>query len=294
MRKILAALSVVSLASAGATTVISCSSNVLYKQFLQWIENKESFVLYIGAKDCDYCQKFEANIDYNQSYFNDKLSQISGEYNNSISKYNGNDDSFTSYGQKLNNDLNLRSFIAEEKSNNFKEKWSENIIKWLVDKVAEIYYSAMLDIGHNETIQKKVAKDKVKEYFNKIKGTPMFIIIRNGKIVDWEVGFEDDSTGWTENSLESLVKKISDSILNSEIESVLVDKVNTGSSETESGGESGGNGGESSGGESGGNGGESSGGESSGGESGSQVNSKTSFDDLTVNYQFDSIFNNLI
>ncbi|ASP28033.1 hypothetical protein SCORR_v1c02590 [Spiroplasma corruscae] len=256
MKKILATLSVLTIATSSAATVVSCSSNVHYKEFLQWINNKETFLLYIGAKDCDFCQKFESNIEYNKQYFDDKLNQISGEYNNNVSSLNNLNDSFTGYGETLNNNLNLRQFVIDEKANNFKEKWSENIVTWLVDKLTEVYYELTLNIGSNETIQKNVAKEKVKEYFDKIKATPMFLIIRNGKVVDWEVGFEEDTTGWVDKSLESLVSQIGKSFLDSEIEAKLVNKINTGSA-TESGGEtSGGNGAESGGETSEGSGGE--------------------------------------
>ncbi|AKX33929.1 hypothetical protein SLITO_v1c02740 [Spiroplasma litorale] len=281
MKKILATLSVLTLATTSATTVISCSSNVNYKQFLQWIDNKETFLLYIGAKDCDFCQKFEANLESNKTFFDNKLEELSGQYNNSVSSIKPDENSFTGYGEELNNNLNLREFVSDEKANNFKEKWSENIINWLIDRMTDIYYKSMLDIGSNETIQKKVAKSKVKEYFDKIKATPMFLIIRNGKIVSWEIGFDQDETGWVENSLDKLIKKFSTSFLNSEIETELVEKINTGSSgESESGGESGS--------------GEGSGSGSGNGESGGESTDKFSTSQYSnINYKFDTIWNKL-
>ncbi|AGR41431.1 hypothetical protein [Spiroplasma taiwanense] len=230
MKKLLSAVSAITLVSSSTITVVACSSNEYFEKFEGWIANKESFVLYIGADDCDYCVQFENAMDNQKTYVEQKLTKMSTDYQNLYTE-NVYQDSLTAFGEKLTNNkpVDFRTFKTEEKANNFKEKWSINLLDWIKDKVIEIYFDNLIasSINNSDLYKfKKIAKEKVNTYFDSNKGTPFFLTIRNGKLVSWTQGFEKDSLGWDENSLNKLFDPIVSEFLNSEIETEIVNKIN--------------------------------------------------------------------
>ncbi|AGR42308.1 lipoprotein [Spiroplasma diminutum] len=237
MRKLLSVISATALVGTSTLTVVSCSSNKYFKEFKKWIDNKESFLLYIGADDCTHCIDFENAKKDNSDKFNEKLMQITTGYNQTIAN-NENEypETMTAFGEKLNNEVDFREFKTEELANNFKEKWSKNIISWMVDQVTPIYKDKTYgNTGTNDTVATRLSKKAVEAYFDSSdnKGTPMFILIRNGKLVSWNVGYSKSSeVGHSGVDIEKLFDPIIEDMKYKEIEEKMVTKINNSGSST--------------------------------------------------------------
>ncbi|WP_338984568.1 lipoprotein [Spiroplasma endosymbiont of Diplazon laetatorius] len=253
MRKLLSVISVTALVGTSSLSVVSCSSNKYFKEFKGWIDNKESFILYMGADDCEYCQGFEYLQEKESSYFKTKTKELNTNYNQEIKGLNGNySDSMTAFGEKLNNDLEFRTMKTEEKANKFDEKWSKNILSWLVDEVTEVYkYREYNNSQLSDKLVTKLAKAKVETYLKKDNlGIPFFLVIRNGKVAGWYSGFsKEPEAGWNELVIDELFKQLNSIITNHDQETEMVNLVNNGQS---TGGESGSGEGSGTGGQSGG------------------------------------------
>ncbi|WP_339020424.1 lipoprotein [Spiroplasma endosymbiont of Atherix ibis] len=247
MKKLLSVISTATLVGTSTLTVVSCSSNKNYNEFKKWIDNKDSFILYIGEDNCPHCQDFEyVQKKYNKK-LNEKISELNTSYNQKVVNQEGSEhpDSLIAYGQKLNNDVDLRTFKTEEYQSKFTEKWTKNILNWMIDEVTQIYKKQYTIGDMSDKLATKLAKVKVKQYFNldKIQGFPIFILIRNGKLVSWENGFGNKPAGgWTETLLDNLFNPLITAMNNREQETEIINKVNDGTN-SGSGGESGGSGG---------------------------------------------------
>ncbi len=232
MRKLLNIISSTALVGTSTLAVISCSSNKKFNEFKGWINNKESFILYMGADDCPHCKDFDnAKKDYSDK-FDSKMNELNTSYEQKVVNQGANyPDSMTAYGEKLNNKVDFREFKTEEVQNKFNEKWSKNILDWMIEEVTEIYKTKVFgNTGINDKIAYNESKKKVKTYFNNNNGVPMFIIIRNGKLVSWEVGFGSSEQGWTEKIIDELFEPLITAMNNSDQETVFIDKVDKGQS----------------------------------------------------------------
>ncbi|QHX36827.1 lipoprotein [Spiroplasma sp. BIUS-1] len=229
MRKLLSVISATTLVGTSAMSVVSCSSNKYFQQFKGWIDNKESFLLYIGADNCPHCQDFENTQKDHKEKFDGLINDLNNSYNTKISDITTPDpDSKTAYGEKLNNKVDLRTFKTEDYNNKFTEKWSKNILNWVIDQVTEILKQELMKTVSSEKIATKMAKDKTKAYFDNSEnlGFPMFLLIRNGKLVSWEVGFGTDAPGgWTETLLDQWFLPIEEAMKNDTQESAIIKRI---------------------------------------------------------------------
>ncbi|AOG60638.1 hypothetical protein SHELI_v1c06870 [Spiroplasma helicoides] len=304
MKKLLNVLAASALISTSTVAVVSCS-NRNFTEFQGWIANKESFVLYIGAKDCDYCNKFEDSLtmvkEYNgYDFIQSKFDSLLNEYTTILDTKEVEQEPLTDYGQKLSHSkIDFRQFVIDSKADNFNEKWSENLLKWVISQATEMYmndeFSNQTNFDSWKQGYRNIAKEKTKSYFNSssVKGTPLFLVIRNGKLVSWINGFEQSTPVDYEASLNTWFQNIRSDFLNPLIVKTNSKKITTAATDTDessgsnSGGGSDGSSSGSGGSSSGGSSGESSGGSSSGsggsGESSSSSSRLPSFDYSSIN-----------
>ncbi|WP_101780869.1 lipoprotein [Spiroplasma monobiae] len=237
MRKLLSVISATALVGTAAMNVVSCSSNAYYKEFKGWIDNKESFLLYIGADDCDHCKNFESTIESEKDYFNDKIDQLNANYETiAVTKHGKSDEnSLTNYGQYLNNKVDYRYFKTAEKENNFNEKWSKNILDWMIEEVTEIIKQEILRVtpDFSEKIAYNLAKNSTKTYFNNNKGTPMFLLVRNGKLVGWQAGFVEDTQKWDKIAIDKWFEPLNKIFMEENQEAEIVKLIRNGQTEKE-------------------------------------------------------------
>ncbi|AXK51275.1 lipoprotein [Spiroplasma alleghenense] len=207
MRRLLAILASASLITAAGTTVVSCTNELSnYNTFKKWIKNRETFVLYIGAEDCPYCQNFvkattgkpNGSLDDFENQVNNGDNKMFNEfktnYNNKLeSLQNGgkeiNDDFRNGFGAKVDQ-VKFHHFTEEKKDSINSKKWLTKIKEWILDE-----YKAQYKI-HNipETDPNYVTNDLTVDDL-KISSIPTYIIIRDGKLVNVTTGFDSLENG---------------------------------------------------------------------------------------------------
>ncbi|WP_338969355.1 lipoprotein [Spiroplasma endosymbiont of Labia minor] len=214
MKKMLTLLATITLTTPTTVSVVSCSSNTNFKDFEKWINQEQSFILYVGAKDCPHCQVFDkvfANRDLDQFEKNINT-RIDANSNTIISQwYNTqqdyeelaesktiSDDYNSNYSQELKGNLLFHYFQSDNYSTIWSEKWASNLVDWLVDGM--IARQKIIDdfrYGDNDSFYDSL------DFKSAIESTPLFVIIRNGKLAGVTNGMEDEST--TGNNDDQLI-----------------------------------------------------------------------------------------
>ncbi|WP_338971298.1 lipoprotein [Spiroplasma endosymbiont of Panorpa germanica] len=209
MRKLLAILASTSLISAAGVTVVSCTNELSnYNTFKKWIKKRETFILYIGAEDCPYCQNFvksatgkpDGNLDEFENQVNNgdnkRFNDLTETYNNTLSdlKDKNNqteiEDEFRNgFGAKVDK-VQFHHFTEEKKETVQSKKWLTKIKEWILDEYKEQYKI------HNvpETDPNYVTKDLTIDDL-KINSIPVYLIIRDGKLVNIVSGFDSLENG---------------------------------------------------------------------------------------------------
>ncbi|AHI53091.1 lipoprotein [Spiroplasma culicicola] len=193
MKKLLSILGSTALITTSTTSVLACSSNANYKEFLKWIDRQDTFLLYYGADNCPYCNQYQDALDMvkgTENSLENKLNGLNEKYNAALAAEQDATNPINDYGKDLvNGNIDYHEFKIEDLSDKWSEKWSENLYDWLVDSLVEIYIEVVLK-DSNITHQQKInlAKPLVKTYIGDL-GVPFFLLIRNGKLVNWTTGF---------------------------------------------------------------------------------------------------------
>ncbi len=232
MKKLISVLTATSLIASSTVSVVACSSNANFREFKSWIKNEDSFLLYIGAKDCDYCQQFEDTLKMTNKELENLLLEANNKYNSKhLDESDINNGNLTDFGRKIKHDkIDYHQFVIDEKANNWNENWSKNIYNWIVEQIVRIYikvrFETKPEIESNYKRYYKIAEDKVKTYLSSNRGTPFYLLVRNGKLVFWEVGFEGatDNKNYSEN-LKKWFKVFDDALNQNEIENQIAEKV---------------------------------------------------------------------
>jgi len=231
MKKLISILTATTLIASSTVSVVACSSNANFREFKSWIKNEDSFLLYIGAKDCDYCQQFEDTLKMTNKELEQLLAKANSIYNakhSNESEINNGD--LTDFGRKIKHDkIDFHQFITDEKANNWNENWSKNIYNWIVEQIVKVYIKVRLEtkpeIEDNYKRYYKIAEDRVKTYLSSNRGTPFYLLVRNGKLVFWEVGFEGATNNNHKEALEKWFKTFDEALNQDQIEIKIADKI---------------------------------------------------------------------
>jgi hypothetical protein len=199
MKKLLGLLGTVQMITIPALSVVACESNANYKEFKSWVDAKESFVLYIGADDCEHCKDFDKFLGMKnatqtgEEVLKDGLEKMRTDYNDHLKSggWNSGEESVNNLlGYTSVNQISFHKF----KYDNFDDIWNDtksmkNIRDWEVDQ----YESILKQQGNNNYIDNDNMDDALKQLVSTT-GTPIFMIIRNGKFIGQVSGFEGSSS----------------------------------------------------------------------------------------------------
>ena len=173
MKKILILLSAITLPGTFAATAMGCSGDSTYNTFLKYIKNKESFVYFMGARDCPKCQSTKIKVwNYLTANNNANLKYIidgNGNYS-ANALYKG-----PSAGKTAYENLHLYSREINKVSDFFTDSTNKKIIKYVVEQTADA--QALLGHKPHGLTYSKIG----------ISGTPLFIFFDQGQYE----GFED-------------------------------------------------------------------------------------------------------
>ncbi|WP_339023152.1 hypothetical protein [Spiroplasma endosymbiont of Crioceris asparagi] len=184
MKKIIALSGLLLVSANLPLLLVSCQAKE-YKDFLSHINNHESFVAMLGAKDDDKTKNFEKVIkdDLFKTRFNYLMGETVTDYNNNKGKSDGDSKShLTGWGEEVKtNPLNLYTYKSKEKASLHQEKFAKQIDSWLNDRLFDYWDNGQTNPYKNQNKQQN--KDYVKKYLEGLEQSPMFILIRNGKLV---------------------------------------------------------------------------------------------------------------
>ncbi|ARU91436.1 hypothetical protein SCLARK_00807 [Spiroplasma clarkii] len=201
MKKLISVLSATALLTSSTASVISCGNDAYWNEFNRAVKNQETFMVYIGADDCEYCNHFEDSKKITGDLVQELLDGLIAKYKADLTTLGDKVevDDLTGFGQaiKVPDQVKLREFIIEAKADNFNEKWSKNILNWVRDQLREIYYTKEfkynVDNGNGEVNARNQVNAAVKSYLDNAKGTPFFLMIRNGKLAGISSGYSRTS-----------------------------------------------------------------------------------------------------
>lgn len=224
MKKILSILSVFAVTLAPATAVVSCGENTKnYDEFMGWINSKESFLLYIGADDCDFCKQFDNANDNHGNTLKNILKNTQNHYIDKIVDPEYQNGPF-GFGDALNGDITLRTFKGEHHDTVLTEKWAEKIFDWVGDRIWDFtkYFNGEGNFIKDRDEFNKLYKSNIKDKL----GTPTFLLIRNGELVDvYTKGFGIGDDQDEENALVKLGDDINSAFVDEDFASHLVTRV---------------------------------------------------------------------
>ncbi len=159
MKKIISFLGIFVLVSQ-SSVVVSCSNstNENYNKFMNYIEDKDTFVLLIDAKDDDTSNTIHSVL-WDEL---DKGTEFSTEPEGSWE---------TCYeGKFVSENIQRQNFRSDEATNLWKQDWTKDIIKWCGEESWK----------HSEGDTDLSNSQYVSDYENKFEKTPIFIFIKNG------------------------------------------------------------------------------------------------------------------
>lgn len=181
MKKLLSTMAAMILTATTATTTIACSDKNMayYNQFMNGINNKESFIFMVSAKNCIHCQNTtDTTIPdlYNKNgYGNDKYDKyLAGGFG---TQYALNTYPISSDEQeKIKNTRLIVTDNIKDYNGIWKEKWAKNIADWIVTQERNAHKI-------NGEIDKTITADSLG-----LTGTPTYVYIKNGNYVGFETG----------------------------------------------------------------------------------------------------------
>ncbi|AHI53987.1 hypothetical protein SSABA_v1c05830 [Spiroplasma sabaudiense Ar-1343] len=214
MKKLLAVLAASSLVAASSSAVVACTNELSnYNTFKDWIQRRETFILYVGAEDCPVCQSFvkatTGKVDGDIETFsnnvnngnNQDFNDLTNNYNNSLKE--GDEDIYENgFGTKVNQ-VKFHHFVEEKKDKINSKKWWIKIKEWILEQYKIQYKIHNIPEGDPNFITKDWTIDTLK-----ITSIPVFIVIRDGKFVNLVQGFDDTTGGVGEaTALQNLMLK---------------------------------------------------------------------------------------
>lgn len=236
MKKILGILGGIITTAAPITSVISCTDYSKSDEFKSWIKNKETFLLFIGANDCEFCNKFETSISSvsGKKYLEQQSKDFVKDYNDNVANDKHNHKNFTTdpvtgFGDKIDT-ISLKTLKADKHEGLFSEKgWAKEILEWVKDELNQMFK----DAHFNNWKGTKSDKEKITNYFSGY-GTPFFILIRGGHLVVTYTGYSNNNETSPSLDLEVLVKEFKQAFVSNDSANIMFDKIN-GSTNTNDG-----------------------------------------------------------
>ncbi|AXF96569.1 hypothetical protein [Spiroplasma phoeniceum] len=181
MKKLLSTMAAMTLATTTAKATIACSDQNMayYNQFVNGINNKESFIFMVSAKNCINCQNTtDTTIPdlYNKNgYGNDKYDKyLAGNFGAqyALKTYPISADE----QEKIKNTRLIITDNIKDYNNIWKEKWEKKIADWIVTQERNAHKI-------NREIDKTITADSLG-----LIGTPTYVYIKNGNYVGFETG----------------------------------------------------------------------------------------------------------
>lgn len=226
MKKLLLALTSFGVFVTPTLDVVSCTNTNDYKQIINWINAKDSFVLFLGTSDSSsVTSKFKEllnnqKVDNNtscQDWLNQCLKETMVSYNKNNTSDNNEKDPIRvemGYGETIKSlDFHI---LTEGNASGF---WSNNasmkkLDTWLQNELLNMTWSNDGSKPVNDNIiSLKDYKNQIKSYVESITG-PLLLVIRNGKFVS--MSSVSSSPSNTKDSINTFVK--------SNVEDVLKDQ----------------------------------------------------------------------
>jgi len=237
MRKILSLLTVTSVITSTTVNVVSCGQNANWREFNNWINNEETFLLYIGAENCDFCNHFEDALAETGNLVQILIDELVKRYE-ALLITNNKLDELTGFGQNITWPAltNLRKFVIEDLADNFNERWSENILNWVRDRLRDIYFAVTfapsVEQEQNAIAQWNITNELVGNFLETTRGTPYFILIRNGQLAGLSTGFSRSDNLNHNSDIRKWFSTFSDFFMAEDLRRILVDMINNPSNET--------------------------------------------------------------
>ncbi|AHF57832.1 hypothetical protein [Spiroplasma eriocheiris] len=191
MKKMLASFAAISLISSSVSSVVACKSELgLYNTFMSAVNNKDSFIMLISAQNCPHCQALEKTT-INELYDGAKGNAEFHAYLNG--KYGADYNLATYYGSRSSANENEYKTIentylmstwdsVEDYNKVWGEKWAKKILDWVVAQERNAHKI-------NGEIDYTITADSLK-----LKGTPLFIYVKQGQYMGFESG--DMGSSW--------------------------------------------------------------------------------------------------
>ena len=181
MKKILTLLSSLSLCSFGAVAVVSCSGDQKFNTFMSYIHDKQTFVYYIGARDCPKCQNTQIKTWEPLTANNNAMLKniLANDPNYS---YNSTPWKAGSAGQEAYKNMQLYSDKVDKVSKVFDDTSVKAIINYVIKQTAD----ASAIAGHKP---KHLTRQDIG-----ITGLPLFLYFDQGKYEGFYMGEIDRAT----------------------------------------------------------------------------------------------------
>ncbi|ALA97590.1 putative lipoprotein [Spiroplasma kunkelii CR2-3x] len=181
MKKLLSTMAAMTLATTTIKATITCSDQNMsyYNQFINGINNKESFIFMVSAKNCIHCQNTtDTTIPdlYNKNgYGNDKYDKyLAGNFGAqyALKTYPISADE----QEKIKNTRLIITDNIKDYNGIWKEKWAKKIADWIVTQEQNAHKI-------NREIDKTITADSLG-----LTGLPTYVYIKNGNYVGFETG----------------------------------------------------------------------------------------------------------
>lgn len=208
--------------AATSAVVVACGvDNAKFNEFTNWINNQETFVLYIGARDCPYCNAYEnaKTREETKGLFQEILNDVWASEYNANAQENFKPEKYNNYGEKLKyNEVKYHEFTESSPSTLWELEWAKKMYDWLIDNMYELTKDYQSGNSENEW------KEKIKAIIKK--ESPTFVLVRNGRLVSVQSGFSQETNSMSTDSYRNLIESFKEDFSIENYDSVWTNKIN--------------------------------------------------------------------
>ncbi len=171
MKKILKIIASIIVVAPLSTSAVSCNENSNYDHFISWVNNKDTFVLYISASDSDNSKTFNKDI------WTDLNKDRNHEFDSTRE-----DSTWNTFKNNELADIDLHNFNDPEQSELQCETWFTDILKWCAQESYNVSAPGY-----------PASKDIINSYTNAYKKTmPLFIYVNDGEYAGIKNNMDSD------------------------------------------------------------------------------------------------------